>query len=181
VPGDCVILGLVVPDRLQVGQTAAVGAYQESCRPMFLPLDPNQLTWSSLDPTIAAVSASGVIGLAPGVAVVQGTYGSMSAQALLSVGDPQPGPATPLRLRLIGSPAMRAGQRARFGAFVEFANGTAGNVTSAAAWRSSDSSVALIGERSAEANFVYALKAGSSTMTITYQGMTAVMTVTASP
>ena len=177
---DCVIFGVTAVSSLAVGETAILGGYQESCRPMFLPLPPESIAWESLDPAIASVSAGVVTGIAPGPAVIQAAYGSMSQQVLIVVGrTPASPPATPpLRLRMYGAPAMRTQQRGRFGVFAEFGDGTVSPVSSLSTWTSSNSTVAGFSGVGSEATRpVDAFEAGSTRLSATYRGLTATMTV----
>jgi hypothetical protein len=178
---DCTILGLIVPRTLEVGQTLRLSAFLEHCRPMYLPLDSGQVAWQSLDPSVASVDGDTIRGLAPGPAVVQLTFGSMTQQALVIVGAnlPQPGPPAAVAVRIYGSPTMSVSQRASFGAFAVMADGTAARISSAAAWGSSDPSVAglsgLTGDVGDRA--VDAFHGGTVSISASYQGMSAALTV----
>jgi len=147
---------------------------------MFLPLAPNQIVWESLDPAIASVTLGVVSGLAPGVAVIQGTYGNMSQQVVVAVGpmpDPPPS-ARVVRLRIYGAPAMRVSQRAGFGVLPVFDNGTTGRASVSAVWTSSKPSIAGLSPQPALSGVnIDAFSVGSAALTASYQGLTATMTV----
>jgi hypothetical protein len=172
--------GFEAPASFAVGGTAALGAYQESCRPMFLPLSPDVIVWTSLDPGTAAVSGSTLRGLAAGAAVLQAAYGGMHQQALIVVGGSAapPGASTPLRLRMYVAPVMRVGQRAQFGVFAEFGDGTVSQVSAAAAWTAANPAIAgFAGPGSDASRPVDAFAAGAARLTATYRGLSATMTI----
>jgi len=164
---DCVLFSITAPRTLAVGASAALGAFQESCRPMFLPIDPNVVAWRSLDPGVLSVTGTSVTGIRPGVAVVQGSNGGRSAQAVVVVGGPLPGTATPARLRLVGPPAMSAGQRSSFALIQEMSNATAVDVTDPIRWHSSDPEVVGILSSSANRIEIHAWQSGTVTITAT--------------
>jgi hypothetical protein len=146
---------------------------------MFEPINANQVSWQSLDPAVVGISAAGVEGLAPGVGVVEGTYGgSLSAQALVTVGSPEPGGTpTPLRLRLVGSPVMVVEQEAGFGAWMELSNGTASNVTGSTTWQSSDTGIGTFVQQELQSVSLRGVKNGTTTITATYGGSRTMMVV----
>ncbi len=175
---DCVIFGIGGISSLPVGATGVLGGYQESCRPMFLPLPPDLITWVSLDSSIASVNAGIVRGIAPGPAVIQGTYGRMSQQVLVIVeGAPPPGSASPIRLRMVGCPTMTVLQRGNFGVFAIFENGAVSRVS--AVWASSRPAVAGFSTAGAgaEGQTVDAFNAGTTRIVSQYQRLIATMTV----
>jgi hypothetical protein len=178
---DCSILGVIVPRTLDVGQTVRLSAFLEHCRPMFLPLDPAMVAWHSLDPAVATVNADSITGVARGPAVVQGTYGNMTQQALVIVGGNLPQPGTPgqMRLRIYGAPDMSLQQRAAFGAFAVLGDGTVARVSSAATWQSSSPSVAALSGVTGDGadRAVDALRAGAARITASYQGSLAEMLI----
>jgi hypothetical protein len=160
-PADCVYFSLTVPRTLNVGETAALTAFRESCRPMF--------------------SANIATGIAPAAAIVQGTFGDMTSQAIVVVGTPQPGPAGVARLRLMGSPSMALSQSAAFTVFEELTNGAVSNVSSAAQWRSSDSAVAGIVDRFGDRVEIHAFRSGSATITASVNGRSVALAVRVPP
>jgi hypothetical protein len=180
-PADCVYFSLTVPRTLNVGETAALTAFRESCRPMFFPLDPSTIAWQSLDPAVLSISANIATGIAPGAAIVQGTFGDMTSQAIVVVGTPQPGPAGVARLRLMGSPSMALSQSAAFTVFEELTNGAVSNVSSAAQWRSSDSAVAGIVDRFGDRVEIHAFRSGSATITASVNGRSVALAVRVPP
>jgi hypothetical protein len=177
---DCTILGVVVPSNLEVGETRRLSAYLEHCRPMYLPLDPSQVSWQSLDPAVASVSGDNLTAAARGPAIIQGTYGRMTQQALVIAGtNPlQTAPSSPVRFRIYGSPSMSVYQRAVFGGFAVMADGTVIRVSSAS-WQSSNPAAAgLAGQDGGSAErAVDAFSAGATTISATYQGSASALSV----
>jgi hypothetical protein len=169
-PDDCVYFNITVPTTLNLGQTAPLGAFRESCRPMFLPIDPALVVWTSLDPGVAAIGGTSVTGTSAGIAVLQGTHGDMSAQALVRVGAPQPAPGTPVRLRLLAPPVMAVGQRSALTLYQELSNATVVNVSGTAQFQSSNPAVVAVLSPSAIGVEIHAFQSGSSTMTATHEG-----------
>ena len=164
---DCVYFTITAPRTLAVGESARLGAFQESCRPMFLPIDPTAVTWISLDPNVLSLTGTSVFGTSPGVAVVQGTHADRSSQAVVTVGGPQPGPATVTRLRLVGPPMMTVGQRSTFRLIEEMSNATFAEVTDAIQWRSSSPAVVAILGETANTIEIHAWQSGTATITAT--------------
>jgi hypothetical protein len=177
---DCTILGVVVPSNLEVGETRRLTAYLEHCRPMYLPLDPAQVSWQSLDPAVASVSGDNLTAVARGPAIIQGTYGRMTQQALVIAGvnPPQPVPSSPVGFRIYGSPSMSVYQRAAFGGFAVMADGTVIRVSSAS-WQSSNPAIAgPAGQDGGSAErAVDAFSAGATRITATYQGVASALSV----
>lgn len=178
---DCAIFEISGVSSVAVGGTSTLGGFLEFCRPNYLPLSPESITWESLDPAIASVNLGVVNGIAAGGAVIQGTYGGMSQQVLVTVqGAPgPPGSPSPIRLRMYGSPTMRVLQRGRFGVFAVLENGSITRVSPSAVWTSSRPSVAGFSGVTGDVpdRAVDAFSAGSTRITATYQGLTATMTV----
>jgi hypothetical protein len=178
---DCAIFDIGGSSSVAVGGTSTLGGFLEFCRPNYLPLSPESITWESLDPANASVNRGVVSGIAAGPAVIQGTYGGMSQQVLVMVqgASPPPESPSPTRLRMYGSPTMKVLQRGRFGVFAVLQNGSVTRVSSSAVWTSSRPSVAgfsgLTGDVPDRA--VDAFSGGSTRIMATYQGLTATMTV----
>ena len=174
---DCAILGVMVPRTLDVGETRRLSAFLEHCRPMYFPLAPDQVTWTTLDSGLVSISGDMLKANAPGAAIVQGTFGAMTQQAVVVVsGTPLERPPV---LRMYGSPAMAVYQRAEFGAFVVGTNGTVTHVSSSAAWTSSAPGVAAAAASWGEipGRAIDAFTAGRTTIAARYQGMIATMPV----
>lgn len=178
---DCAILGVIAPTTLAAGESRRLSAFLEHCRPMYFPLDSGQVNWQSLDPGVASISGDTLTAVARGAAVIQGTYGDMTQQALVMVDASmaQPGQGAPARVRVYGCPSMSVSQRGAFGAFAIMTDGSIGSVSSAAVWRSSDPSVAgLTGVTGAAGDrAVDAFAPGTATVTATYQGLSATIPV----
>jgi hypothetical protein len=179
---ECVIFGITGVSSLQVGAAGTLTGYQESCRPMFLPIAPDLITWASLDPSIASVNAGVVRGIAPGFAVIQGTYAGMTQQAALVVGDtPAVGSSPTTRLRIAGCPTMTVLQRGAFRAFAVFENGAVTPVD--AVWTSSRPGVAgfVTPGAGADGRALDAFTAGTTQVLAQYQGLIAPMAVAVAP
>jgi hypothetical protein len=177
---DCIILGVIVPPTLEAGESRKISAFLEHCRPMYLPLDPSSVSWQSLDSGVASINGNTITAVTRGAAVIQGTYGNMTQQAVVSVGLPaSPSGIVPTRLRVYGCPSMSVSQRGAFGAFAVMPDGTIANVSSAATWRSSDPSVVGVsGVTGAVADRALdAFTGGAATVTATYQGLSATVPV----
>jgi len=178
---DCAIFDISGISSVAVGGTSRLDGFLEFCRPNYLPLSPESITWESLDPAIASINLGVVNGIAAGPAVIQGTYGRMSQQMLIMVQATSgpPDSPSPIRLRMYGSPTMRVLQRGRFGVFAVFDNGSVTRVSPSAVWTSSRPSVAGLSRLTGDIpdRAVDAFSAGSTQISATYQGLTATMTV----
>lgn len=149
---------------------------------MFLPLSSDLITWVSLDPGVASVDRGLVRGLAPGPAVIQGTYGHSSQQVLVIVeGAPAPGSASPIRVRMVGCPTMTVLQRGAFGVFAVFENGAVRRV--AAGWGSSRPAVAGFTpvDSGTDGRALDAFTVGTTRVVAQYQRLIATMTVEVVP
>jgi uncharacterized protein YjdB len=155
-------------------QFTALGTYDNGATPDLT----TQVTWSSSNTGIAQVSnAAGSKGLATslvaGTATITATLGSVSGTAALTVG-------APLLSSILIAPTTAnivVGTTQAFTVTGVYQNGTTGAV--AGTWSSSDTGVATlvagVGGRRAVATGV---TAGSTTITVTYQGMTDSATLT---
>jgi trimeric autotransporter adhesin len=137
-------------------------------------------SWSSSDGTVAVVSnAGGTIGRATGLTVgtstITATYGGMSASTILTVVSKkvttiQVTPTNPTAVLGINQP---------FVATAVYDDNTTGAVTGASTWTSSDPTVASVGTAGGTAGVAMPTKAGTTTVTANYQGVsgTSVLTV----
>ena len=177
---DCTMLGVIVPSNLEVGETRRLSAFLEHCRPMYLPLDPGSVTWLSLDPAVASVSGDVITGTAQGAAILQGTFGHMTQQALVMVGATlvAPGPGVPARIRVYGCPSMTVNQRGAFGALAIMPDGTMSRVSSFVTWQSSNPRVAGASDIPAGTERTMdAFSEGSARITATYLGLSNALSV----
>ena len=137
-------------------------------------------TWSSSDGTVAVVSNAGgtigrATGLKAGTSTITASYGGMSASTTLTVvakkvTSIQVTPTNPTAVLGINQP------------FVDTAvydDNTTGAVTGASTWTSSDPTVASVGTAGGTAGVATPIKAGTTTVTANYQGVsgTSVLTV----
>ena len=137
-------------------------------------------TWSSSDGTVAVVSnAGGTIGRATGLkagpSTITASYGGMSASTTLTVvakkvTSIQVTPTNPTAVLGINQP---------FVATAVYDDNTTGAVTGASTWTSSDPTVASVGTAGGTAGVATPIKAGTTTITANYQGVsgTSVLTV----
>ena len=137
-------------------------------------------TWSSSDGTVAVVSnAGGTIGRATGLkagpSTITASYGGMSASTTLTVvakkvTSIQVTPTNPTAVLGINQP---------FVATAVYDDNTTGAVTGASTWTSSDPTVASVVTAGGTAGVATPIKAGTTTVTANYQGVsgTSVLTV----
>ena len=137
-------------------------------------------TWSSSDGTVAVVSNAGgtigrATGLKAGTSTITASYGGMSASTTLTVvakkvTSIQVTPTNPTAVLGINQP---------FVATAVYDDNTTGAVTGASTWTSSDPTVASVGTAGGTAGVATPIKAGTTTVTANYQGVsgTSVLTV----
>ncbi len=137
-------------------------------------------SWSSSNITVAAISNSGATigratGLAVGTSTITATYGGMSASTTLTVVSKK---VTAIQVTPT-NPTAVLGINQAFVATAVYDDSTTGAVTGAATWTSSDPTVATIGTAGGTAGVATPVKAGPTTITAAYQGVsgTTVLTV----
>jgi hypothetical protein len=137
-------------------------------------------TWSSSAPTIAVIGASGgtagrATGLAVGTSTITASYSGFPASTLLTVEERK---VTSLQVTPT-NPTTYLGLNQAFVATALYDNGTTGTVTGAATWTTSDDTVATVGVSGGSAGQATPIKAGTTTIKATYQGVsgTSVLTV----
>ncbi len=157
----------------------ATGTYDNGATPDIT----TQVTWSSSDITVAQVSnAAGSNGIATslvaGTSTIAATMSGVSGSATLTVG-------APLLSSIMIAPtsaSIEVGNTQAFTVTAVYQNGTTAAV--AGTWASSDTAVATIAAGAGGRRVVATgVAAGTSTITVTYQGLTdsASLTVTAIP
>ena len=129
-------------------------------------------TWSSSDGSVAIISSSGATAgratlLGPGTSTITATYGGMSASTVLTavqrtVESIEVSPANPTAV---------LGINQRFAATAVYDDGSVETVTADCTWTSSDSSVASVGPTGGTAGVATPIKAGSTTITATFEGV----------
>lgn len=128
-------------------------------------------TWTSSNTGVATVgNASGTKGLASAVGVgsttISATFSSVVSSATLTVTDAalESIAVTP------GSAAVAAGSTWQFTATGTYSDGSTQDITSSAAWSSSDSDVATISNAAGSEGLAAAVAEGSCTITATLSG-----------
>jgi hypothetical protein len=129
--------------------------------------------WSSSAPEVVAVVAGKVAALAAGKAAVTVALGTLKATAEVSV---LPAPVTSLALQPVG-PVLAAGMTLQLHAVATYQDGQTAEVTASASYTSSDMAVLAIDA----GGLCTALQAGTSVVTASFGGQTAVTVVTVLP
>lgn len=134
-----------------------------------------RVAWASSDPAVALVSSAGVAStFSTGNATVQASLGETQATAQLAVG-----PAVLDELQVTPpAPMLAKGTRAQLAATAVFSDATTQDVTTAAGWSSTAVEVA---EVSGAPGQVLALEQGSTGVTATWSGRSAIASVTVTP
>jgi uncharacterized protein YjdB len=129
------------------------------------------VTWTSSTGTVATINAAGLAtAQAPGSTNIRATYlGVQSDPAVLTVTN-----AVPTSLAITPATASIAdGTTQQFTATVTLSDGTTQNVTSAASWTSSSTATATV-----VAGLATAVNPGTTTITATYQTLSATASLT---
>nr|WP_277751220.1 Ig-like domain-containing protein [Granulicella sibirica] len=124
-------------------------------------------TYSSSDPTVATVSATGLVsGVAPGTSVVTVTAGGMTSTFTVNVTT-----ATLVSIAITpGTPASFAkGTTQQFTATGTYSDGTTQNLSSSATWTTSNASAITVDSH----GLATGAGVGSAQLTATYQGRSA--------
>jgi trimeric autotransporter adhesin len=150
-------------------------------------------TWSASPTSVATVATTGggrgatATGVAPGTATITVTYEGMSASATLTV------TAVPTLVGLTitpeSVPTLLVGATQQLQANAVYSDGNTTTVTTTASWTSNPASVASVsgggggrdggpGGGGGGRGLVTAIGAGTATITATYQGFTATITIT---
>ena len=135
-------------------------------------------TFTSSDTAIIQVSGRSLTGQKAGSATITATYSGRTTTTKITVSS-----AALTSISIDGSTVVSVGQAILVAATGLFADGTKQDITAAATWTSSSTSLATVALDSASAKEkVTGVKAGSATISATYQGITgtASLTVTAS-
>jgi len=129
-------------------------------------------TWSSSNGTTAVIASSGGTAgratlLATGTSTITATYGGMSASTTLTVVTKK---VTAIQVTPT-NPTAVLGINQAFVATAVYDDSSTGAVTAGATWTSSDTTVASVGNTGASTGVATPLKAGSTTITATYEGV----------
>src|SRR5207248_1809267 len=129
-------------------------------------------TWASDNTAVASVSTGTVHGVTQGTANVSATQSGVAGQAAVHVG-----PAVVSSIAVTATPtSVPLGDHAQMAATATMSDGTTQNVTGAASWTSSDTSVATVATGGAvsthalgstDISATYQLVSGSATVTVT--------------
>jgi uncharacterized protein YjdB len=129
-------------------------------------------TWSSSNGTTAVIASSGGTAgratlLATGTTTITASYGGMSAPTTLTVVTKK---VTAIQVTPT-NPTAVLGINQAFVATAVYDDSSTGAVTAGATWTSSDTTVASVGNTGASTGVATPLKAGSTTITASYQGV----------
>lgn len=176
---DCHWLGISGPDALASSERVTLSVFRQFCRPNFLPLTNDQVSWRSVDAAVATVSNGVVSAVAPGAAVIEATFGVITQQKLIVITGATSPSSGSTRLRIVGAPSMTVTQRGFFVAFVEMADRSIRVVP--AQWQSSDAGTLSLLAAGVEQRQFDALRSGSARVTANAEGLTATFDVVIRP
>ena len=128
----------------------------------------NELLWSVSDPSVAAISESGLISfLAMGVTTATVSLGELSSQAHIVVDA-----ATAISIEIDSlSSGIPVGEHLDVTARVVFSDGSMRDVTTAGYWSSSDTSVISVSNALGSKGRISALAIGSASVSFSYDGL----------
>ena len=138
-------------------------------------------SWSSLNGSVAVISSSaGTAGratlLSAGTTTITATYDGMSASTTLTVVTKK---VTAIQVTPT-NPTAVLGINQGFVATAVYDDSSTGAVTAGATWTSSDTTVASVGNSAGSTGVATPIKAGSTTITATYQGVSGTTLLTVS-
>ena len=133
----------------------------------------NEAKWSSANTAIATVSQGKVVLKGYGSTILTVTYENQSTMIIVNIPDPQPVPNPIVKLETDkASLTGTLGESITVTAFATFKNGEFDDVTREAKWSSANTAVAMVDTGKVE------LKGyGSTTLTVTYEGQSAIVTI----
>ena len=127
-------------------------------------------TWSSSNATVATIASGGIAtGVTSGASSITATYGGKTATAVLNVNDS----VTSIAVTPVAA-SVDAGTAQQYTATATYHSGATGDVTSSATWSSSDTAVATV----TSGGLATGVTGGTSSITATYGGQTATVTLT---
>lgn len=165
--GPILASATVTPDAvaLRIGQTAQLNAsadYSDGSKSDVT----NLAAWSSSNLSVATVSNTGVVtAKAAGQATITATYGNKSDSTVVTVTPPPT--LVSLQIRP-PAPALAPGAGLQLVATATYSDGSAADVTTQAAWSSSNPLVATV----SATGYVTAVAAGTAQIQATYGGLT---------
>ena len=151
------------------GQLSANGSYSDgSSRDVSA-----DVSWSSDDPSVATVSATGLVtAVAPGTAIITGTLGAESATLLVTVTNATLNTGG---LAITTPPlTLAAGLTGQLAARGSYSDGSSRDVTASVSWSSSNTAVATVNAT----GLITAVSPGTATIAGTLDGQTATILVT---
>lgn len=125
----------------------------------------SEAIWASSDTTVATVSSSGLVeGLLAGQVKITATYQNLTGSYTFTVGHTN---ATVILIVVSGS-APSTGGTSQLTATANYSDGSEGDVTSLASWRSSNTAVATV----SSGGVVTGVAPGAATISATYRSVT---------
>lgn len=140
-------------------------------------------TWTSSAPAVATVSnadgSDGVVGgLTAGTSTITAAYAGQSATVSVKVNDVT---LSSLAIRPAGDATLSKGTTLQFTAVGTFSDRSTQDLTTLAAWSSSDATVATVGDGGGKDGLATALKVGQTTITAAFAGRNASLKLTVTP
>jgi uncharacterized protein YjdB len=131
-------------------------------------------TFTSSDTSVVQISGHTLTGLKAGSATITASYSGRTATTKVTVTA-----ATLASISIDGTKVVSVGQYVLLTASGLFSDGTKQDITAAATWKTSDTGLATVALDSTSAKAkVTGVKAGTVTITATYQGITSTTSVT---
>ncbi|MDQ6740207.1 MAG: Ig-like domain-containing protein [Actinomycetota bacterium] len=135
------------------------------------------VSWASERADVAAVDSNGrVVAAAPGTAAITASQDDVEGRILLTVLDQPSAKLSSIEVNPAAA-TLQAGQTQKLSVRGIYSDGSTGDLTTSASWRSSDSTVASVdGEGQ-----VTAAAPGATAVTVTQEGLEATAQITVSP
>ena len=163
-------LAPILPGTITIGSTLqfmATGSYSNDSTADIT----SQVTWSSSDPSVAAISSTGLAtAVGVGTAIIWASVGAVSSdEAPLTVEAEIPGPIlTEIDLQPASPNNVAVGSTLQFAATATYSDGSSADLTNHVTWGSSDTSVATI----SSTGLVTGMHAGTTVITASLSGVT---------
>lgn len=140
-------------------------------------------TWTSSAPAVATVSnaegSDGVVnGLTAGTTTITAVYAGQSATVSVKVNDVS---LTGLAIKPAGDATLAKGTTLQFTVIGTFSDRSTQDLTTQAAWSSSDATVASVGDGGGKDGLATALRVGPTTITAAFGGRNATVKLTVTP
>lgn len=158
--------------EVPAGSTVALAATLQLADGALVPVG-HLATWTSHDPNTATVAAPGVVtGVASGLTMIEAAFGGLASGVRVLVAPPGT-TLTSVEVTPTGV-SLRPGQTQQYTATGRFSNGAGLDLTSVAAWSSTNTGFATV----SSAGLATAVAAGDTQIRATYEGMTGGTTLT---